>query len=155
MVISEIKTRPEFSSKGNPNKKIACFTQIIDELRTRPIPINVIETINTEISKVNSASRSEKEYFRTLSKAQINTLKVVEKELNLVVKNHYRNLWLALGMSAFGIPLGVAFGISLGNMALLGLGLPIGLAMGIAVGTSLDNKAAKEGRQLDVDTAKI
>ncbi|MCL6258842.1 hypothetical protein M3O96_07085 [Aquiflexum sp. TKW24L] len=150
MEISEIKSRPEFSSKEKLNKKITCFSKIIDELRTRPIPPNVIETINTEISKVNASPGSEKEYLRTLSKAQTNTLKVIEKELNLVVKNHYRNLWLALGMAAFGIPLGVAFGISLGNLGLLGLGLPIGLAMGIAVGTSLDNKAAKEGRQLDV-----
>jgi hypothetical protein len=51
-------------------------------------------------------------------------------------------------MTSFGLPLGVAFGISIGNIGLLGLGLPIGMAIGLAVGTSMDKKAAAEGRQL-------
>lgn len=78
----------------------------------------------------------------------VNTL---EKEVKLVPKNHYRNRWLALGMAAFGLPMGVVFGISLGNMAFLAIGLPIGMAIGIAVGTGLDKKASEEGRQLDVE----
>jgi hypothetical protein len=77
--------------------------------------------------------------------------KLVEKELKLVTKNHYRRLWMVLGMTIFGVLLGVAFGASLGNMAFLGLGLPIGMAIGIGVGTVMDKKAATEGRQLDVD----
>jgi hypothetical protein len=36
-------------------------------------------------------------------------------------------------------------------LAFLGLGLPIGMGIGIAVGTVMDSKAAKEGRQLDID----
>jgi hypothetical protein len=56
----------------------------------------------------------------------------------LVSKGYYMSIWIALGM-ALGMPWGVAFG----NIA---LGLPIGLAIGLAIGTSLDRKAAKEGR---------
>ncbi len=58
----------------------------------------------------------------------------------LVNKSHYMSIWMPLGI-AFGTSWGVAFG----NIA---LGLPIGLAIGLAVGTSLDKKAAKEGRVL-------
>lgn len=78
-------------------------------------------------------------------------LKLLEKELKLVPKSHYRNQWMVLGMSAFGLPIGVAFGISIGNLGLLGLGLPIGMAIGIAVGTGMDEKARKEGRQLSCE----
>ena len=76
---------------------------------------------------------------------------MVEKELKLVTKNHYRNTWLAIGMTAFGIPLGIAFGGSLGNMAFIGIGMPIGMAIGIAVGTEMDKKASENGKQLDLE----
>jgi hypothetical protein len=52
-------------------------------------------------------------------------------------------------MSAFGLPLGVAFGAALGNMAFLGIGLPIGMSIGIALGNGMDTKAKNEGRQLE------
>ena len=78
-------------------------------------------------------------------------LKLIEKEQKLVPKNIYRNRWLAIGMSAFGIPFRVAFGISLGNMAFLAIGLPLGMAIGIAIGAGMDKKAFEEGRQLDLE----
>ncbi|MCH6234386.1 hypothetical protein [Cognataquiflexum rubidum] len=150
MELIEITERPEFASKEKVNKKITGFTNLINELRKRPLSEKEVETINNEIKNINASSGPEKDFMKTLAKSQANILKVIEKESKLVVKNHYRNLWLVLGMSAFGIPIGVAFGISIGNLGLLGLGFPIGMGMGVAVGTSLDNKAAKEGRQLDV-----
>jgi hypothetical protein len=58
---------------------------------------------------------------------------------------------MAIGMSAFGIPLGVAFGASLGNMGLLGIGIPIGMVFGMAIGSGMDKKAIQEGRQLDLE----
>lgn len=53
-------------------------------------------------------------------------------------------------MSAFGIPLGVAYVSIIGNMAFLSIGLPIGMVLGMAVGAGMDKKALKEGRQLDI-----
>jgi hypothetical protein len=151
MELSVLNPRPEFSSNEKINKKLSCLTRLIEELKKREIPEPVQQTIETEIRNINSFIGSEKDFLKTLAKAQSNILKTAEKDARLVVKNHYRNLWLPLGMSAFGIPFGVVFGISLGNMAFLGIGLPIGMAMGVAVGSGLDNKAAKEGRQLDVE----
>ena len=55
---------------------------------------------------------------------------------------------MVLGMSSFGLPMGVAFGLALGNIGLMGLGLPIGMGIGLAVGTNMDKKALAEGRQL-------
>lgn len=88
---------------------------------------------------------------KQIRKIQSGILKLIEKELKLVTKNHYRNTWLALGMAAFGIPLGVAFGTSLGNIAFIGIGLPNGLTVGIAVGTGMDKKAFEEGKQMDLE----
>jgi len=59
-------------------------------------------------------------------------------------------LWMVLGMSVFGMPLGVAYGSVMGNMGLLGLGLPIGMCIGMAVGAMLDKKAKEKGNQLEV-----
>lgn len=86
-----------------------------------------------------------------MKRQQTEILKFVEKELKIVPKNYYRNLWVALGMSAFGLPLGVAFGLSIGNMGLMALGLPIGMAIGVLVGSSMDKKALEQGRQLDIE----
>jgi len=68
-----------------------------------------------------------------------------------VPKNHYRALWLVLGMSVFGLPIGVLYGFLIGNMGLLGTGLCFGMAIGVALGAGLDKKALKEGRQLDLE----
>ena len=76
---------------------------------------------------------------------------MIEKEHKLVTKNHYRNTWLANGMTVFGLPIGVVFGTSLDNMGFLGIGLPLGMAIGMAVGNSMDEKAFESGKQLDVE----
>lgn len=153
MELITIKERPEYALNERQNKKRNCFSSLISELRKRPLSEKEVEAINNEIKNINASTGTEKDFMKKLAKSQATILKVIEKESKLVVKNHYRNLWLVLGMSAFGIPIGVAFGISIGNLGLLGLGFPIGMGIGVAVGTSLDNKAAKEGRQLDVDLA--
>lgn len=150
MDLIEINERPEFSSKEKVNKKITCFSKLINELRKRQLSEKLKQIINHEIQNINDSKGSEKEFLKTLAKSQAIVLREMEKDSKLVVKNHYRNLWMLLGMSAFGIPIGVAFGISIGNLGLLGLGFPIGMGIGVGVGSALDNKAAKEGRQLDV-----
>ena len=78
-------------------------------------------------------------------------IQVLEKEQKLVPKNYYRKIWLILGMSAFGLPLGVVFGFALDNMAFLGIGLPIGMVIGMAFGAQMDKKAEKEGRQINME----
>ena len=75
---------------------------------------------------------------------------MIEKELNLVTKNHYRNTWFILGM-AMGVAIGSAIGSSSGNTSLLAVGIPIGFTIGIAIGTSKDKEAKDNGLQLDVE----
>lgn len=86
--------------------------------------------------------------LQSIKKAQTEILKLLEKEEKIVPVNHYRKLWMIMGMSTFGLPIGVAFGLSMGNLGMLGIGLPIGMAIGISVGSSMDKKAKSQGRQL-------
>jgi hypothetical protein len=151
MEIIPLTPSPKIEQNEKLIKNYIQFENLLNELKTRQLPDEIITHINNEISLINTTSASEKDLAKQISKSQSGILKLIEKELKLVPKNHYRNLWLPLGMSTFGLPLGVVFGLSLNNMAFLGIGLPIGMAFGVALGTALDNKAEKNGTQLNVE----
>ena len=127
------------------------FERLIEELKGKNLSDSFIHSINSKIDAINSINDSDKILKSQIKKNQAEIIKQLEKENKIVLKNHYRNTWLALGMSVFGIPMGVAFGATLGNMGLVGIGLPIGMAIGIAIGTAKDKKAGEEGRQLDFE----
>lgn len=121
-------------------------------MKKKELPEPIVTKINKGVDQINALSESEPKLTKQIKKTQASIIKLIEKELKLVPKNHYRNTWLAVGMAAFGLPVGVAVGASLGNMAFLGVGLPIGMAIGMAVGSGMDKKAFKEGRQLDMES---
>ncbi|GET32615.1 hypothetical protein PbJCM13498_14780 [Prolixibacter bellariivorans] len=144
MTFTELNRQPS----GREMKNYTQFTELIEELKKRTLPDEMMELINQEIERLNSVS--EKDFARQLVKSKAYVVKELEKRLKLVPKSYYRNLWTAIGMAAFGLPIGVVIGQALGNIAYLGVGLPIGLAIGAGVGTQMDKKAKEEGRQLDV-----
>jgi hypothetical protein len=100
----------------------------------------VIEKINLVINSLNNIEEGNTRFQKMIKKAEADILKLLEKELKILPINHYKKLWMVLGMSAFGN--------SVGNLGLLGLGFPIGMGIGIFVGISQDKKAIDEGRQL-------
>lgn len=151
MEINALKKRDGIDSDKKLTNLHAQFEKLLLELRKRELPDKVVQSINTNIDLIDPAMEPEKAYFKQFRKTQTDILRLIEKELKLVPKNHYRNVWLALGIAAFGVPLGVVFGASLGNMGYLAIGIPFGLSIGLAIGTGLDKKAADEGRQLDVE----
>lgn len=130
---------------------IAQFNRLIKLLNEKNLTINVIEKINDDITELNSSQVMGTSLSHLIKKKQNKIIKLTEKELKIVPKNYYRNLCMVLGMSAFGLPLGVAFGLSLGNIGLLAIGLPIGMAIGTLVGSKLDKKALESGKQLDIE----
>lgn len=133
------------------DKKADVFEKLLNELRSRDLPTSMIESINQQVGLVHSSGTEEKTFAKQLSKSQSIVLKQLEKEHKIVPKNYYRTIFMSIGMAGIGIPMGVAFGLAIGNLAFLGIGLPIGLAIGIAIGTAKDKKAADEGKQLDVE----
>lgn len=133
------------------DKKADVFEKLLNEMKSQGLPSSMIESINQQIALVHASGQDEKSFAKQLSKSQGLILKQLEKELKIVPKNYYRTIFMSIGMAGFGVPLGVAFGLSIGNLAFLGLGLPIGLAIGIAIGTAKDKKAADDGNQLNVE----
>ncbi|WP_026897471.1 hypothetical protein [Daejeonella oryzae] len=151
MNIKELNSTSEIDKNIKLKGVYLQFEKLLSEMRKRDLPDSLVLSVNHDIDELNSISGSEAELRKTLKRKQTTIIKSLEKDLKLVPKNYYRNIWLAVGMAAIGIPLGVAFGASVGNMAFLGIGLPIGLAIGIAIGTGMDKKAFEEGRQLDLE----
>ncbi|UFH32392.1 hypothetical protein LNP04_01410 [Chryseobacterium sp. C-71] len=129
----------------------AQFEELLEKIKQKKISEQTINFINREIDQANSTALRDTALFKLLKDKQNIIIKHLEKEYKIVPKNYYRNLWLAIGMTAFGLPIGTLFGIISGNMGLLAIGLPIGLGIGVAAGTSMDKKALQEGRQLDIE----
>ncbi len=127
------------------------FQKLVEQLNTKEIPDLLAEWINEHIEELNTFSGSEKARRKLIKKNQWNILRRVEKELQLVPKKMYLKRWMAIGMAVFGVPLGAAFGTSMGNMAFIGIGIPIGMVIGMSIGAAMDKKAQEENRQLDVE----
>lgn len=121
---------------------------LLKELRTRELSQVSISSINLEIDQLNSLP-AEAITDKKIKAGKSAILKQLEKQENLVPKHYYATLWLPLGMTAFGLPLGVAVFVITGNAAFIGIGLPIGMAIGSFYGATLDKKAEKEGRVLN------
>lgn len=152
MKINDLNLSTDFTNKNTKlNNSYNQLQKLIQLLNQRELPEGLVSQINSEVSEINNSALNENSLRNLLRKKQSKIITLVEKELKIVPINYYRNLWLAVGMSAFGLPIGVAIGLSLGNMGLLGLGLPIGIALGVIVGTSLDKKAKDNGKQLDIE----
>lgn len=150
MKIKELDKREITDSNKKLVVAFSQFDNLLTQLNKRELPEDIASTINIEIDKINEVADLDKKLRKQIRSSQTSIIRLLEKQLKLVPINYYRTTWLALGMTAFGIPLGVAYGSITGNMAFIGIGLPIGMALGIAVGTGMDKKAMKEGRQLDI-----
>ncbi len=149
MPLSSITPRATFEENPKLAQAFHNLSSLLTAIRQKSITSVHEQKITEMIAGVNNFSGPDPELLKQLKSAQVGILNLLENDLQLVPKNHYQLQWLALGMAAFGIPLGVVFGAALGNLAFMGIGLPIGLGVGIAIGTAKDKQAADEGRQLD------
>ncbi|GAB3499828.1 hypothetical protein GCM10027341_23940 [Spirosoma knui] len=143
--------RPEISTDQKTASAYKQLGDLLNELGKRTLAPKVVALIDEVIDHVNYATDTGKGFAKTVKTAESKIVKVVEKELKIVPKNYYKKFWAIFGFTSFGVPIGVAIGLSAGNIGLLGVGLPIGMAIGLLVGTILDKKAMEEGRQLDFE----
>jgi hypothetical protein len=149
MSLIKLTTRPSFESNPKLAKAAHKLSTLLGAIEKKNIPESVKFQINEIIAGVNDYTGPDPELLKQIKSAQTAILKLLENELGMVEKNHFQTQWLVLGMATFGIPLGVVFGLSMGNMAFIGIGLPIGMAIGIAIGNSKDKEAEEQGKQLD------
>lgn len=118
-------------------------------MSNRALNDDVVLVINDKITSINSFSNLDNQFSKQLKSAQLKILELIEKQQKLATKNHYRNLWLALGVGTIGVPIGVVIGSITGNMAFIGIGIPIRFGIGIAIGTMMDNKLKGQGKLLE------
>lgn len=150
MRLKELNIKLNIDQNSKLSKKYIQFENLISELNTKQIPDVIATYINDNIEAINAIDNSDKGLGKQIKNSQRGILKLIEKELNLVTKNHYRNTWFVIGMG-LGIAIGSAIGSSSGNTSLLALGIPIGFSIGAAIGTSKDKKAKDNGLQLDIE----
>ncbi|WP_437396071.1 hypothetical protein [Flagellimonas lutimaris] len=148
-MILEPNQRPKLSGKTKDSYNQ--FERLILEIRKKKLPEEIAFVINRHITQLNSVEDMGKTLRNQIRKEQSKIVGLLAQKLKIVPINYFRKTWFVLGMTVFGLPIGAALGVSLGNMAFLGIGLPIGMSIGLAMGTRMDNKAKEEGRQLDIE----
>jgi len=151
MEINGLIESPEIEQNSKLKAAYSQLKNLLSELRKREIPTAIVNAIDQEIDKLNGFSGSDKELLKQVRNSQSLILSLIKKELGLVPKGHFQTMWMALGMATFGIPFGVVFVLTLGNMAFFAIGIPIGLSIGLAIGSGMDKKAQEEGRQLEIE----
>lgn len=151
MEIIRLQEKMDMSQSKKLNRRYSYYQNLLEDLRSREIPDSIIQIMNQDIEALNSFEGTPKEWSKQLRKTIHKSLQKLEKDLKIVPKNLFRGRWMAIGLSVFGVPLGVSFGASLGNMGFLGIGIPIGMVIGMAIGAGMDKTAEKEGRQLSVE----
>ncbi|MBO0342073.1 MAG: hypothetical protein ACTHOM_03690 [Allomuricauda sp.] len=148
MILDPIQ-RPELTKKSK--EAYEQFERLIIEIKKKKLPQEIELVINKHITQLNSVTGADKVLRAEIRKEQSKIIGLLAQKLKVVPINYYRKTWFVLGMTVFGIPIGAALGLSLGNMAFLGIGLPVGMSIGLAIGAGMDNKAKEEGRQLDIE----
>jgi len=148
MILEPIQ-RPELTDKTK--SAYEQFERLVLEIKKKKLPEEIELVINKHITQLNSITDTNKILRNEIRKEQSKIVGMLAQKLKIVPINYFRKSWFVLGMTVFGIPIGAAFGLSLNNMAYLGIGLPVGMSIGLAMGSRMDNKAKEEGRQLDIE----
>jgi hypothetical protein len=151
MLTVDLKNRPDVSDDKKLSNIYHQLGVLLLELQKKDLPGDVVSAINKSVEQINESVLAGNQLRKLVKQKQTTILKLVEKACKIVPKNYYRNMWMLLGFSTFGLPIGVIFGLSMGNIGLLATGLPIGMAIGATVGASMDKKTLNEGRQLQVE----
>ncbi|MFW5656566.1 MAG: hypothetical protein ACOCXS_00585 [Bacteroidota bacterium] len=125
---------------------------LLNELKNRDLSYDVSGTINDKVAEINAFGGTPKALSKLLTESHYNIITLVKNEEGLFPKNYFQNSWLALGLSVFGLPIGVVWMAIYDNAAFIGLGLPIGLVIGMFIGMQKDKKVKKENKQLNIES---
>lgn len=146
-VIEELEKRLSEPQSKSVNHALSSLTKLIKALEDKGVsPTAINEQLKKLKDILNSALRA-----RAIHGVYHGIQQKIFKDLKLVTPKYYQNLWMVLGMTVFGMPLGIIIFTTTGNAAFISLGIPIGLPIGMAIGMQLDKKAMDEGKALVYD----
>lgn len=141
LVIEEIESRAKSTTDEKAKKVLKCLIPIFEDMNRRQISTEEVDDLLKRLKSLLMSDLNSKQLFK-LKTALLQHLK---QEHGLVTQNYYRNLWMVLGMSVFGMPIGLIFSLAIDNMAFIGTGLAIGMPIGMAIGGAKDKKALENG----------
>lgn len=128
--------------QGAKNSEIEIYQKFLDvliALENKALTASQKNSIEEQLTNLDlkQPHKNRKRYLRKKQNAFLHYLKSV---FSLVLKEHYTNYWMSLGM-AFGVAIGtVIFKESSGT----GIGLCVGMFLGYCVGQHLDKEAVKQ-----------
>ncbi|MCK5637774.1 MAG: hypothetical protein KAH67_03625 [Flavobacteriaceae bacterium] len=122
------------------------FLHILSELKIREFSEDEIQSIETELDRLNLESNPEnkKKYFK---KALTKFEKYLKDTFSLTSKGYYAELGIALGMT-WGVVAGILIGERFEKSLGISLGISIGMLIGIFVGRYMDSQAKAAGKML-------
>jgi hypothetical protein len=122
------------------------FIKIITSLEKKSLSENEIQTIETELDRLNLKSNSlnRKKYFKI---ALSDFKKYLKDTFSLTTKGYYTTFYGGLGL-VFGLLFGVAILSNLERSLGISLGLIGGMVVGSIMGRSKDSQAKTSGKML-------
>ncbi len=144
----------EISADGDSNiyGSISNLNILISEIESKNIPEEVCYKINYQIDKVNSFSKEHEVKIKKQLEITVHRiLHILKRDLGIIPENYYRNQYLALGMTVFGLPLGALIATLTGNTSYLAFGMLLGIPIGIAIGSKKDQIADKENKVIKIN----
>ena len=130
------------------NEELRELQFLLQEISARDLPEDTVLEINRKTAELMSFEDSSKEAVKKGKTVKEEILKLLREKHDLIPEKYYTTLWLTLGMSAFGLPFGVALFAFTENPAFIAVGLPLGMGLGAVYGANLDKKTEAEGKVL-------
>lgn len=140
--------RPKLILPEKEQGNIQDFQKLINAINSKDLTSETTEIVQQKVDHINSWEGSSKSFLKELKKVKKEILEILQKKQKLVPEKYYAALWMPLGMSVFGMPIGVAISALTGKISFIAIGLPLGMAIGSFYGVYLDKKAEKENRIL-------
>ena len=120
------------------------FIYIFKGLKSRNLPEDEIQSIETELDRLNLNNENNLNFFK---KALNEFEKYLKNNFSLISKGYYTKLYGGLGLS-FGLLFGVVFLSNLERSLGISLGLIGGMIVGSIIGRNMDSQAKASGNML-------
>jgi len=134
------------TTKKSEIKVYEKFLHILSELNHRALSPNEIDSIETELERLNleSSVANRKNYFK---KALTTFEKYLKDTFSLTTNGYYTERSIGYGV-LFGVVAGVLFGERFEKSMGLALGISIGMFIGAIIGRRMDSQAKAVGNML-------
>ena len=151
MNIQKLERRRDSDQNKKLTKSYDAIANLIEALDKKGSPEDIAKSINDDITTINVYKGSTNDLVKLLRKTNKNILELIEKRLGWVKKKHYQTTWMAWGMLIGLVFTSIAQNfIEDSTWNSPAMGISMGLLFGIVAGKNRDEKAQKEGLQLDI-----